>query len=211
MTMKANTHAVENLPSRLGGQIICAAVRCRDTAIRFALEFLLSFLIWLPVQTQSGGELPLNVRYQDRSTAEHNGMTALLRWFGRTLGQAAKGQAMPRMGAALTYARRYALFTLVGIAGEDDLDAPDLITPKTPASIAEAGNKKTASTAAMSGQFSSTQADVRRKQSRFPPSQSLSLKRRPLCGINLRPNSVRLRRLKRLQIGLIGFSALRTV
>jgi hypothetical protein len=34
-----------------------------------------------------------------------------------------------RMGAALTYARRYALFTLVGIAGEDDLDAPDLCTP----------------------------------------------------------------------------------
>src|SRR5437016_4857070 len=31
-----------------------------------------------------------------------------------------------RMGAALTYARRYALFTLVGIAGEDDVDAPDL-------------------------------------------------------------------------------------
>src|ERR1700675_1413349 len=27
-----------------------------------------------------------------------------------------------RMGAALTYARRYALFTPVGIAGEDDLD-----------------------------------------------------------------------------------------
>jgi ERF superfamily len=34
-----------------------------------------------------------------------------------------------RMGAALTYARRYALFTLVGIAGEDDLDAPDLCAP----------------------------------------------------------------------------------
>jgi ERF superfamily len=33
-----------------------------------------------------------------------------------------------RMGAALTYARRYALFALVGIAGEDDLDAPDLPT-----------------------------------------------------------------------------------
>ena len=33
-----------------------------------------------------------------------------------------------RMGAALTYAWRYALFTLVGIAGEDDLDAPDLPT-----------------------------------------------------------------------------------
>src|SRR5215204_4115943 len=35
-----------------------------------------------------------------------------------------------RLGAALTYARRYALFTLVGIAGEDDLDAPDLPTSK---------------------------------------------------------------------------------
>ena len=34
-----------------------------------------------------------------------------------------------RMGAALTYARRYALFTLVGIAGEDDIDAPDLNAP----------------------------------------------------------------------------------
>jgi hypothetical protein len=49
-----------------------------------------------------------------------------------------------RMGAALTYARRYALFTLVGIAGEDDLDAPDLIAPTTPATKLErpAGNKK---------------------------------------------------------------------
>jgi len=42
-----------------------------------------------------------------------------------------------RMGAALTYARRYALFTLVGIAGEDDLDAPDLIAPTAPASATE--------------------------------------------------------------------------
>jgi hypothetical protein len=39
------------------------------------------------------------------------------------------------MGAALTYARRYALFTLVGIAGEDDLDAPDLpVTTTDPSS-----------------------------------------------------------------------------
>jgi ERF superfamily protein len=36
-----------------------------------------------------------------------------------------------RMGAALTYARRYALFALVGIAGEDDIDAPDLHAPPT--------------------------------------------------------------------------------
>ena len=43
-----------------------------------------------------------------------------------------------RMGAALTYARRYALFTLVGIAGEDDLDAPDLCNgPRSPAPPAD--------------------------------------------------------------------------
>lgn len=37
-----------------------------------------------------------------------------------------------RMGAALTYARRYALFALVGLAGEDDLDAPDTSIEPTP-------------------------------------------------------------------------------
>jgi hypothetical protein len=49
-----------------------------------------------------------------------------------------------RMGAALTYARRYALFTLVGIAGEDDLDAPDLLSPVAPTTNAGGpiGNKK---------------------------------------------------------------------
>jgi hypothetical protein len=45
--------------------------------------------------------------------------------------------APQRMGAALTYARRHALFALVGIAGEDDLDGPDLLSrseavPKAP-------------------------------------------------------------------------------
>jgi hypothetical protein len=47
-----------------------------------------------------------------------------------------------RMGAALTYARRYALFALVGIAGEDDLDAPDLNRDEA----AEFGARKPAST-----------------------------------------------------------------
>ena len=50
-----------------------------------------------------------------------------------------------RMGAALTYARRYALFTLVGIAGEDDLDAPDLLSPTAPETKTDGfptGNKK---------------------------------------------------------------------
>ena len=47
------------------------------------------------------------------------------------------------MGAALTYARRYALFTLVGIAGEDDLDAPDLCDgPPSLSSSAEVHSSK---------------------------------------------------------------------
>jgi len=49
-----------------------------------------------------------------------------------------------RMGAALTYARRYSLFTLVGIAGEDDLDAPDLMEPN-PEIEKLRGNSKSAS------------------------------------------------------------------
>src|ERR1700716_3839005 len=49
----------------------------------------------------------------------------------------ADASAPQRMGAALTYARRYALFTLVGIAGEDDLDAPDLpVQSEAPAQVA---------------------------------------------------------------------------
>ena len=50
----------------------------------------------------------------------------------RRIGQSARSArtATPhRMGAALTYARRDARFTPDGIAGEDDLDAPDLTTP----------------------------------------------------------------------------------
>jgi hypothetical protein len=54
-------------------------------------------------------------------------------------------EAPHRMGAALTYARRYALFALVGIAGEDDLDAPDVsVGPPPPKSRAggEPGSKR---------------------------------------------------------------------
>jgi len=47
-----------------------------------------------------------------------------------------------RLGAALTYARRYALFTLVGIAGEDDLDEPDLLPADGP-SAAQNGRLRT--------------------------------------------------------------------
>jgi len=61
-----------------------------------------------------------------------------------------------RMGAALTYARRYALFTLVGIAGEDDLDAPDLSTPTSQASVPEKP-KKDGSERLNGGQHNPTQ------------------------------------------------------
>ena len=44
------------------------------------------------------------------------------------------------MGAALTYARRDALFALVGIAGEDDLDAPD-IAGEQPAGFARSSDR----------------------------------------------------------------------
>ena len=41
------------------------------------------------------------------------------------------------MGAVLTYARRYALFALVEIAAEDDLDAADLNSPEPTERAAE--------------------------------------------------------------------------
>jgi hypothetical protein len=41
------------------------------------------------------------------------------------------------MGTALTYARRYSLFALVGITGEDDLDTPDA---KDPSAVIGGGN-----------------------------------------------------------------------
>src|SRR5262245_56861975 len=54
-----------------------------------------------------------------------------------------------RMGAALTYARRYALFTLVGIAGEDDLDAPDLrAAPKPATGLPQPGGQSNGQAAA---------------------------------------------------------------
>jgi len=82
-----------------------------------------------------------------------------------------------RMGAALTYARRYALFTLVGIAGEDDLDAPDLISRTIPPSKAERppGNQNGQ---LRSGQASSTQqfSSRRAKAVSNPPKLALDAK-----------------------------------
>ena len=64
-----------------------------------------------------------------------------------------------RMGAALTYARRYALFTLVGIAGEDDLDAPDLVTPTTPSSGLENDKAETGASGMEAGNRTATAPD----------------------------------------------------
>jgi hypothetical protein len=48
-----------------------------------------------------------------------------------------------RIGAALTYARRYALFTLVGIAGEDDLEAPSFGPPRSVSSLSGLPHRRT--------------------------------------------------------------------
>ena len=69
-----------------------------------------------------------------------------------------------RMGAALTYARRYALFTLVGIAGEDDLDAPDLNWKVQTAANAAAGVSAKVDVAA--------QAQPARATDQMPPATS---------------------------------------
>ncbi|MBA2400492.1 MAG: DUF968 domain-containing protein [Bradyrhizobium sp.] len=66
----------------------------------------------------------------DRANGVINLTTLLLHTSGEWISsdwpvcQLSETSAPRRMGAALTYARRYALFTMVGIAGEDDLDAP---------------------------------------------------------------------------------------
>ncbi len=70
----------------------------------------------------------------DRANGTVNLTTILLHTSGEWISsdwpvcQLSETSAPRRMGAALTYARRYALFTMVGIAGEDDLDAPPDIT-----------------------------------------------------------------------------------
>src|SRR5262249_31710714 len=75
------------------------------------------------------------------------------------------------MGAALTYARRYALFTLVGIAGEDDLDAPDLTDPTPEADSLSITSK----IAGNDGQQGAPNSSVGRSGAKKPASASLKL------------------------------------
>jgi hypothetical protein len=97
-----------------------------------------------------------------------------------------------RMGAALTYARRYALFTLVGIAGEDDLDAPDLpiipLTTPLTGGGSEAGQPEksngdaeaaAATTVAPKGRGARAKA-VTPRPALLPPDQSVAVRDRLL-------------------------------
>lgn len=87
----------------------------------------------------------------DRAGGSVNLTTVLLHTSGEWISsdwpvcQLTEMSAPRRMGAALTYARRYALFTMVGIAGEDDLDAPDMANDQLNAG--EAGSVVRATTA----------------------------------------------------------------
>jgi ERF superfamily len=95
-----------------------------------------------------------------------------------------------RMGAALTYARRYALFALVGIAGEDDLDAPDL--------------EPLAFEAPVDPNLRTDRRPAVRSTSQANRNPSLLPKRRPLCGINCSPKLLILRMRTNWPCGRIG-------
>jgi hypothetical protein len=90
------------------------------------------------------------------------------------------------MGAALTYARRYALFTLVGIAGEDDIDAPDLGLKFEPISNEKGGMEGTLaqsdnaqSTIAPARQAAAPRASLRSRANEGPPEGAGDRQRRP--------------------------------
>jgi hypothetical protein len=79
-----------------------------------------------------------------------------------------------RMGAALTYARRYALFTLVGIAGEDDLDAPDLAAPTNTSSGKGTGHANAAGNGKLNGgRDGSVHRSTARRDARVRPPKEM--------------------------------------
>ena len=125
-----------------------------------------------------------------------------------------------RMGAALTYARRYALFTLVGIAGEDDLDAPDLLTAGAAAAESERpklntsraggdrrlnGGHQPCSATTLSMSRRSGKASIKSRRS-----QRLDPRHRLNCAIDFSANSMILPAAMMLQSGRTGRSLKRT-
>src|SRR5512140_742925 len=87
----------------------------------------------------------------DRASGTVNLTTMLLHTSGEWISsdwpvcQLSETSSPRRMGAALTYARRYALFAMVGIAGEDDLDAPDVINDEPKPKVDKAADPPRAS------------------------------------------------------------------
>jgi hypothetical protein len=78
-----------------------------------------------------------------------------------------------RMGMALTYARRYSLFALAGIAGEDDLDAPDLAAPTNTSSVKEPAHAKVAGNGKPNGDGSVHRSTAGRDERVRPPKEML--------------------------------------
>jgi len=121
----------------------------------------------------------------DRAGGTLNLTTVLLHTSGEWISshwpvcQLSETSAPRRMGAALTYARRYALFTMVGIAGEDDLDAPHETTNDTgegpTAATSLAGNYEPTPAPAVPGQLkpgNGTNPPVREKLGAEAPAES---------------------------------------
>src|ERR1700733_6271055 len=109
----------------------------------------------------------------DRAGGTINLTTVLLHTSGEWISsdwpvcQLSETSAPRRMGAALTSARRYALFTMVGIAGEDDLDAPE-----SPSDEPEGGRTAHADLAPRHG-HGPTPADASRSRTRIPVQEKL--------------------------------------
>jgi hypothetical protein len=79
-----------------------------------------------------------------------------------------------RMGMALTYARRYSLFALAGIAGEDDLDAPDLVAPTNASSGEGTGHAKAAGKGKLNGgRDGSVHRSAARRDARVRPPKEI--------------------------------------
>jgi hypothetical protein len=87
-----------------------------------------------------------------------------------------------RMGAALTYARRYALFTLVGIAGEDDLDAPDLNGDQAPAFEDKSKSEDVAPLPA--GMVDRPRKAIKPPRAVLPKEQSMALREQLISELN---------------------------
>jgi hypothetical protein len=122
----------------------------------------------------------------DRANGMVNLTTVLLHTSGEWISsdwpvcQLSETSAPRRMGAALTYARRYALFTMVGIAGEDDLDAPDIINGRPngdkAADSSRAANPGVAPEPVRSSQFGTGNPSIAPVQEKLDTEESAAIR-----------------------------------